>query len=210
MKGPNLVIGPIPDPVVDVTTYTITGSVESQNVKVFISLEKVELDGLRFSHTVPVVLGKNEVIVQAIDEFDLVTEVKVTINVARKLVILLTIGKNAMYVNGKAIALDASPFIFNNRTMVPVRAIAEAFGAKVNWQAKSETVEIELEGTFISMQIGNTMAMVGQSIYVLDAPPMIRNSRTFVPIRFISEALDSKVSWDGINQTVTIERWVTK
>ena len=94
--------------------------------------------------------------------------------------------------------------------MVPVRAIAEAFGAKVNWQAKSETVEIELEGTFISMQIGNTMAMVGQSIYVLDAPPMIRHSRTFVPIRFISEALDSKVSWDGINQTVTIERWVTK
>jgi len=179
-------------------------------VKVFVNLERAEMVGLRFSHTVPVVLGTNECIVQAIDEFDLVTEVKVTIQVAKKLVILLTIGKNAMYVNGKAITLDASPFISNNRTMVPIRAIAEAFGATVTWQSKAETVEIELEGIFISMQIGNNIAMVGQKIYVLDAPPVIRKSRTFVPIRFISEALQSKVFWDAVNQTVTIERWSTK
>jgi len=210
LKGPELIIDPIPDPVVDTDHYTITGSVKDPLVKVFINLELVELNGLNFSYTVPLKMGKNEFIVQAIDEFDLVTEAKVTITLAKKLVILLTIGKNAMYVNGKAFTLDAPPFILNNRTMVPIRAIAEAFGAKVNWQAKSETVEIELDGIFISMQIGNTMAMVGQKIYVLDAPPIIRKSRTFVPIRFISEALLSEVKWDAATQTVIIERWITK
>jgi hypothetical protein len=111
-----------------------------------------------------------------------------------------------MMVNGKSIELDAEPFIMNDRTMVPVRAIAESFGAEVKWLDKTQTVEIELEGIFISMQIGNKVAMVGNKVNILDAPPVIRKDRTFVPIRFIAEGFGSKVDWDPINYTVLIER----
>ena len=86
------------------------------------------------------------------------------------------------------------------------QAIAEAFGAEVKWLDRTQTVEIELEGVFISMQIGNKVAMVGSKVYILDAPPVIRKSRTFVPIRFIAEGFGSKVDWDPVNYTVLIER----
>jgi hypothetical protein len=59
---------------------------------------------------------------------------------------------------------------------------------------------------FISMQIGNSIAMVGSKVYRLDAPPIIHKSRTFVPIRFIAEAFGSLVEWDAKDQVVTIQR----
>ena len=40
--------------------------------------------------------------------------------------------------------------------------------------------------------------------YFLDAPPVIRNGRTFVPLRFISEVFGAEVSWDQVTRTVTV------
>ena len=47
--------------------------------------------------------------------------------------IKMTIGSSTMYINGKAQELDVAPLIIDERTLVPVRAIAEGFGASVNW-----------------------------------------------------------------------------
>ncbi|MGI6029613.1 MAG: leucine-rich repeat protein [Candidatus Heteroscillospira sp.] len=55
----------------------------------------------------------------------------------------IAIGSNTMYVNGAARQLDCAAAIVNNRTMVPVRAIAEAFGADVDWHNPSRTALIE-------------------------------------------------------------------
>lgn len=55
----------------------------------------------------------------------------------------ITIGSNVLYVNGRAVGLDSPACIINNRTMVPVRAIAEAFQADVDWDNPSRTVIIE-------------------------------------------------------------------
>lgn len=54
----------------------------------------------------------------------------------------ITIGANEMYKNGEAIAVDVPAQILNNRTMIPVRVIAEAFGADVEWNASGRTVLI--------------------------------------------------------------------
>ena len=58
----------------------------------------------------------------------------------------ITIGEAALYKNGEKIALDASAEIVNDRTMVPVRAIAEAFGANVTWDNDNRCVIITQEG----------------------------------------------------------------
>ncbi|MBQ3110725.1 MAG: copper amine oxidase N-terminal domain-containing protein [Clostridia bacterium] len=55
----------------------------------------------------------------------------------------ITIGENVLYKNGEAITLDAPAEITNDRTMVPVRAISEAFGCTVNWDNDTKTVEIK-------------------------------------------------------------------
>ena len=54
----------------------------------------------------------------------------------------ITIGENVLYKNGEAIELDCAAEITNDRTMVPVRAIGEAFGCTVNWNNEMKTVEI--------------------------------------------------------------------
>ena len=56
----------------------------------------------------------------------------------------ITIGENLLYKNGEAIELDAVAEITNDRTMVPVRAISEAFGCTVEWNDETKTVEIVL------------------------------------------------------------------
>lgn len=55
------------------------------------------------------------------------------------------------------------------------------------------------------MAIGNSKAYVNSSEQQLDTPPTIRNSRTLVPLRFIAEALNLKVDWNGDTHTITIE-----
>ena len=56
--------------------------------------------------------------------------------------IKITIGENVLYKNGEAIELDCAAEITNDRTMVPVRAISEAFGSAVDWDNEMRTVEI--------------------------------------------------------------------
>ncbi|MBQ8002962.1 MAG: hypothetical protein IJ297_05925, partial [Clostridia bacterium] len=56
--------------------------------------------------------------------------------------IKITIGENVLYKNGEAIELDATAEITNDRTMVPVRAISEAFGCTVTWDDEMRTVLI--------------------------------------------------------------------
>jgi hypothetical protein len=208
VKGPEILVDPIPKDLTDITEYTLTGSVNPENSKLWVEDQQVPVTSGKFSAKVPVKAGENKIKMKATDEFDTETVIEVSIWVYQKIVIVLTIGKNVMMRNGRTSQLDAPPFIANNRTMVPLRAIAEAFGATVNWQAKTETVEIALEKAFISMQIGNTVAMIGTKIYMLDAPPVIKKGRTFVPIRFIAEALGSVVLWDAKTQTVQIERLI--
>jgi hypothetical protein len=57
--------------------------------------------------------------------------------------IVLQIGNNLAYVNGEEVKIDVPPETINNRTIVPLRFIAEKLGLKVNWDEESETVEVE-------------------------------------------------------------------
>ncbi len=54
----------------------------------------------------------------------------------------LTIGSDQLMVNGEAVTIDVPAQIINDRTMIPVRAIAESFGCEVNWNQKAKRVAI--------------------------------------------------------------------
>ncbi len=205
-KGPELWVDPFEDELTDITSYRISGKVNPADAQVYVNDIKALVEQGVFSVEIEVSPGVNEIIVRALNEFSHETVQNLELKIYEKTVILLTIGRMVMMVNGKTLTLDAEPFIRNSRTMVPVRAIAEAFGAEVRWEPRSETVEIALDGMFISMQIGNSIAMTGNKVYRLDAPPVIHKSRTFVPIRFIAEAFGSSVEWDAKDQVVTIQR----
>ena len=120
--------------------------------------------------------------------------------------IILTIDHKDALVFGETKSNDVAPIIRNNRTMLPARFVAEALGAKVDWDAKTRTVIITNATTVIKLPVGSTTATVnGQSI-TLDSPAFIENNRTYTPIRFISEALNAIVEWNAETRQVTITK----
>jgi len=112
-------------------------------------------------------------------------------------VIRLTIGSATFTVNGVSWTMDTEPFIIQDRTMVPVRFIAEALGADVSWDADALTAVIVLDGTTLRVPIG-------ELVPGMDVPAMLKDNRTFVPLRFIIEALGCQVEWDEDTGTVEI------
>lgn len=113
--------------------------------------------------------------------------------------IRMTIGKTEYYLDDKVKTTDVAPIIINNRTMVPVRFIAEAFGAEVSWDDKTKTAGILLDSKFIQLQIGKIL-------HGMDVAPVIVNSRTLVPLRYISEQFNASVVWDEKTRSISIVR----
>jgi outer membrane protein assembly factor BamB len=126
-------------------------------------------------------------------------------------VISLQIGNNFIGVNGgdSSQMLDSPPIIKNDRTLVPIRAIIEALGGTVGWDANEKKVTISLGSNTIELWIGKSIAKVNGIDTPIDSAnlkvvPEIINGRTMLPIRFITENLGCDVQWDGPTQTITI------
>lgn len=113
-------------------------------------------------------------------------------------------------VNGNELVFDVPPQMINNRTMVPMRAIFEALGAEVEWDGELRHIIAETQNKHIDMFVGvDTMNVTKNGdtfaeMIKLDVPPQIIDSRTLVPIRAVSEALDCEVDWNGEKQIVDI------
>ncbi|WP_246208613.1 stalk domain-containing protein [Anaerotalea alkaliphila] len=110
----------------------------------------------------------------------------------------------SIFVNGEILVTDTPPIIESGRTLVPLRAIFERLEAAVEWDALDRKVTATREGTTIVLYIGNATAWVNGAPVVLDVPPKIVNSRTLVPLRFVSESFGAEVDWDGLNRIVTV------
>lgn len=110
-------------------------------------------------------------------------------------------------VNGKNVESDVSPFIQNNRTMVPLRLISESLGYTVGWSKEEKTILInDDENNMLQLWIGKTTANAGSKHFEIDVAPLIKENRTFVPIRFIAENFKCKVDWDAKNKIVKISK----
>ena len=113
-------------------------------------------------------------------------------------------------VNGEKLVLDVSPVILNDRTMLPMRAIFEALGAKVNWIPTGRIIIATKDELMITMQIDNTSMVIEttgsteKDIHTLDAAPFILRDRTMVPVRAVAEALQADVQWDPATGAVTV------
>jgi hypothetical protein len=88
--------------------------------------------------------------------------------------------------------------------MVPLRGIFESLGAQVNWYAPTSTISANKGATDVQLSIGDPRATVNGRTVLLDAPAMILNGSTMVPLRFVSEALGADVKWFEATQTVSI------
>ena len=100
---------------------------------------------------------------------------------------------------------DAQPFVdARDRTLVPIRFVSEAMGAEVDWDNNTRTVTIHKEKDTIKYTIGNAKAFINDEMVVFDTYGIVKEERTFVPLRYISELLYCDVDWDKAERCVKI------
>ncbi|WP_188114514.1 copper amine oxidase N-terminal domain-containing protein [Paenibacillus sp. B2(2019)] len=110
----------------------------------------------------------------------------------------------SIIIDGVRLSTDQAPVMVNGRTMVPLRAIFEAFNATIKWNQKAQTVTATKDDTTIMLKIGAKTATINNKAVTLDVPGLNLKGRTMVPTRFVSEALGHKVGWNPKTQVVTI------
>jgi len=92
-----------------------------------------------------------------------------------------------VFTNGTELKFDVPPVIKEGRTLVPLRALTEGFGATVEYDAENQTVTVTKGETTIVLTLGQNVALVNGQEVTLDAKAELNNSRTIVPLRFIAE-----------------------
>lgn len=112
--------------------------------------------------------------------------------------------ENVLIGNGKA-KFDTPPVIKEGRTLIPVRAISEAMGADVTYNAEEKTVTISKDDKVIVFNLTENKVYVDEAEVTIDIPAEVMNNRTMVPLRFIAEQLGLNVEYEEELQTIVIE-----
>lgn len=101
---------------------------------------------------------------------------------------------------------DQQPYVDQNgRTVVPVRFISEALGAKVEWDNILQTVTVTKNQTTVVLTLNKKAITINGVERLMDTAAVATNQgRTMVPLRFVSEALGQPVGWDGASHSVYI------
>lgn len=145
-------------------------------------------------------------------------EKPVEVNEYDKLEAILFINDTMMQksVNGvvSQVRMDIAPFIYQARTMLPIRYVAESLGFMVTWDANTRTVYLVDKENIVQIPVDTNNIIVNGKAFVSDVKPMIKNNRTMLPVANVARALglqDGKdILWDAAMKFVTLRRKVLK
>lgn len=122
--------------------------------------------------------------------------------------VVFALGVKECFVDGQTpgVKMDVAPFIENGRTYVPVRYLSNALGVtdeNIGWDERARLVTLAEPGfPKVELTIGNKTIKSDGQARQMDVAPVIRDARTFLPARFVAEALGYQVDWDAANQVV--------
>jgi len=106
-------------------------------------------------------------------------------------------------VNFGKINLPVEPVIYNDRTLVPLRVLAEIFGANVDWDPDG-VVTINYKDDEIMLPINSYTVALNNEPIKIDSPAIIVDSYTMVPLKFLSDYFDVEVEWYEASRVVNI------
>ncbi len=107
--------------------------------------------------------------------------------------------------DGTFITVNPTAKVVNGNTFIPLRGVLENMGATLNWDAKNHTVTITKDSTVVKLVIGSKTVHVNGIQQVLSVAPFLEKGYTFVPLRFVSETLGAKVSWNATEWIASID-----
>ena len=123
----------------------------------------------------------------------------ICVNVSAQTNVKVTLDGNEIYFP------DVKPFIDErDKVLVPIRFVSEALGAFVDWENETRTAVIKQDNDEIRYTVYQPMAYLNDEMMVMDTYGILRDDRTLVPIRFISEFLGCTIDWEEKTSTVVI------
>ena len=116
----------------------------------------------------------------------------------------------SVVVNGSPLVATAPAVMVNGTVMLPFRSVFNALGvsdSQITWNAAQKSIEVRTsDERYVFLVVGNRGALVNDKMLTLPVAPFIQNGSTFVPVRFVSEALGAAVKWDSTSKTVFITK----
>ena len=132
---------------------------------------------------------------------------EVVFDLPEKVEISFSVGDETLTINGADLTVEKPYIAGDGVTLVPVRVITEAFGAKVGWDGNTRTVTVTYPDVQIVLQIGNKSVKVNRmDETLLAAPELTLNGFTMVPLRFISEKFGAVVDYDEATRLITVTK----
>lgn len=142
-------------------------------------------------------------IVQRDDKSD---EEKNTAEQVQPTKVVIPIGSQVIYIGDETYKLDVPPYITNDVTKLPLRAISDIFKADIYWNGAEKSIDIEVREDKIKMAVGNKKMYVNGYAVPLSAAPEISDGRAFVPLRDMAQIFGiDDIKWDGESKTVSFE-----
>ncbi|MCL6635857.1 MAG: copper amine oxidase N-terminal domain-containing protein, partial [Peptococcaceae bacterium] len=120
---------------------------------------------------------------------------------------VFVLGQKSYFSDGQTREMDAVPFIQNGRAFVPVRYLALSLGVpedKIIWSPSAQTVTLMKDGANVVMAVGGNIIYVNGRPREIDAVPVLKDGRTYLPARYVAEGLGYEVAWDDSAQAVLI------
>lgn len=197
------------NPFRDAKTGFVSGSVEA-GAKLYYQIEdqeraKIITKNGEFTLEVKLLPSPSitKVALFAIDPFGNETKKEVEIINLKSLKVIMQIGNPIMTVGDKNVPISPAPMVYKGATIIPLRALSEAFGAKVEF-ANGE-ITVTLREKVVKLKIGSNIASINGTNMPVNPAPVIIQGKTMVPFRFIAEALGAQVFWDQSSKTITMQ-----
>lgn len=108
-------------------------------------------------------------------------------------------------INGATQKFETAPIMVNGSVLVPMRAFFEKLGATVNWNSSNKQITATKDFSKIILTVGSNTAQINNSSVKLTSAAQIIKGNTYVPLRFVGEALDADVKWVQETSTVNIK-----
>jgi len=120
--------------------------------------------------------------------------------------VVFIVGNDHYFIDNQTpgVQMDARPFIEAGRTFVPVRFLANALGVGdkyIGWESPRVTLD-EPGFPTVTMAVGGKQLTIDGAITNMDVAPLARQGRTYLPARWVAQALGYQVEWDAQNSVV--------
>ncbi len=107
-------------------------------------------------------------------------------------------------INGEVVDTRVPPHIRNGETFVPIRTLFDPLGITLTWEKDTGTIRGMSSTGTVELRLNSLQASMNGKAYRLNQPPFVLRGVTLVPLRFISEASEARVTFDRTNRKISI------